>query len=157
MNLGGQASEEVVLKACPFCGGAAEYFERYQGLWNVHCTASDCGATIDPTHRDHDDCVRAWNTRHPSGDTGEIARWKAKLLAVATERDRLAEHREQLLEEREQQAPTIAELRGHIAEQITHVETRIQDGKEMGAAVWRIALEDVARENRATLERTKQP
>jgi hypothetical protein len=44
-----------------------------------------------------------------------------------------------------------AALREHIAEQITHVETRIQDGIEMGATVWRIALEDVARENRNAL------
>ena len=29
----------------------------------------------------------------------EVERWKAKCLAVATERDRLAEHREQLIEE----------------------------------------------------------
>lgn len=45
----------------------------------------------------------------------------------------------------------VAVLRAHIAEQITHVETRIADGKEMGASVWRIALEDVARENRQAL------
>lgn len=42
-------------------------------------------------------------------------------------------------------------LREHIAEQVTHVETRIQDGIELGATVWRIALEDVARESRAAL------
>lgn len=47
----------------------------------------------------------------------------------------------------------VAKLREHIGEQITHVETRIQDGIEMGASVWRIALEDVVRENRAALER----
>jgi hypothetical protein len=45
----------------------------------------------------------------------------------------------------------ISELEGHIGEQITHVETRIQDGIELGATVWRIALEDVARENRVVL------
>jgi hypothetical protein len=43
------------------------------------------------------------------------------------------------------------EFRAHIAEQITHVETRIKDGIELGATVWRIALEDVARENREAL------
>ncbi len=42
-------------------------------------------------------------------------------------------------------------LREHLSEQITHVEARIKDGQEMGAAVWRIALEDVVRENRAAL------
>jgi uncharacterized protein (UPF0248 family) len=45
----------------------------------------------------------------------------------------------------------MGKMRDHIAEQITHAETRIQDGVEMGATVWRIALEDVARENRAAL------
>ena len=43
-------------------------------------------------------------------------------------------------------------LREHIAGQVTHVETRIQDGIEMGATVWRIALEDNVRENRKALE-----
>lgn len=45
----------------------------------------------------------------------------------------------------------VERLKEHLSEQITHVETRIQDGAEMGAAIWRIALEDVARENRAAL------
>ena len=53
----------------------------------------------------------------------------------------------------EQLEARIADLEGHIGEQATHVETRIQDGIEMGATVWRIALEDVARENRQALER----
>lgn len=43
-------------------------------------------------------------------------------------------------------------LRAYIAEQIQHVENRIADGKEAGATIWRIALEDVARENRAVLQ-----
>jgi hypothetical protein len=42
-------------------------------------------------------------------------------------------------------------LREHIEEQIQHVEQRIKDGIEMGASVWRIALEDIARENRTAL------
>ena len=42
-------------------------------------------------------------------------------------------------------------LRAHIAEQSVHVATRIQDGIEMGAVVWRIALEDIVRENTAAL------
>ncbi|HYI43699.1 MAG TPA: hypothetical protein VD768_08775 [Sphingomicrobium sp.] len=47
------------------------------------------------------------------------------------------------------------ELADHIAEQITHVEQRIRDGREMGASIWRIALEDVARENRALLAKVR--
>lgn len=46
----------------------------------------------------------------------------------------------------------IERLRAHISEQIIHAETRIDDGKEMGATVWRIALEDIARENRSALD-----
>lgn len=42
-------------------------------------------------------------------------------------------------------------LRAHITEQITIVETRIKDGDEMGARVWRIALEDVASEAQTAL------
>lgn len=45
----------------------------------------------------------------------------------------------------------VAVLEDHIREQITHAETRIADGKELGASVWRIALEDIVRENRAAL------
>jgi hypothetical protein len=48
-------------------------------------------------------------------------------------------------------------LRDHIAEQITHVEQRIKDGDEMGPRIWRIALEDVARENRAVLATVSPP
>ena len=48
----------------------------------------------------------------------------------------------------------VAGLREHISEQATHVETRIKDGIEIGASVWRIALEDVARENRQALEKS---
>ncbi|MES2752842.1 MAG: hypothetical protein V4661_15855 [Pseudomonadota bacterium] len=46
----------------------------------------------------------------------------------------------------------VGELEEHIREQVTHVENRIADGKEMGAAVWRIALEDVAADNRKALK-----
>ena len=45
----------------------------------------------------------------------------------------------------------VERLRAHIEEQITHVEQRIQDGRQMGASIWRIALEDVVRENRAAI------
>lgn len=45
----------------------------------------------------------------------------------------------------------VARLRGHLSEHISFAEDRISDGKEMGFRVWRIALEDIARENRAIL------
>lgn len=50
----------------------------------------------------------------------------------------------------------VKEAGDHMAEQITHIETRIADGDEMGARVWRITLEDVARESRATLAKIKE-
>jgi hypothetical protein len=46
----------------------------------------------------------------------------------------------------------LVRARDHIAEQITFAETRIQDGIELGATVWRLALEDIVRENKVTLE-----
>lgn len=49
----------------------------------------------------------------------------------------------------------VAELEAHIREHITFAETRIKDGAELGATVWRIALEDIARENRAKKETAK--
>ena len=51
------------LKPCPFCNGKAAIFERYRGLWNVHCLNIECGATIDPTQRSREACVEAWNHR----------------------------------------------------------------------------------------------
>lgn len=49
------------LRPCPFCGHDAELFERYPKLWNVRCTNSDCGATIDPTQRSKQACAEVWN------------------------------------------------------------------------------------------------
>lgn len=45
-------------------------------------------------------------------------------------------------------------LAAHLREQSTHLTTRISDGDEMGGRVWRIALEEAVRENRAVLEET---
>ena len=45
----------------------------------------------------------------------------------------------------------IQRLREHVSEHITFAETRIQDGIDLGATVWRLALEDIAKENRAAL------
>lgn len=42
-------------------------------------------------------------------------------------------------------------LVAHISEQATFAETRIKDGVELGASAWRLALEDIARENRQAL------
>ena len=38
-----------------------------------------------------------------------------------------------------------------LTEQIEHIETRIKDGRELGATVWRLALEDIVREHRALI------
>ncbi len=48
-------------------------------------------------------------------------------------------------------ADLIEKHRAAIEGQITHVENRIKDGDEMGARVWRVALEDVANNLRAIL------
>ena len=45
----------------------------------------------------------------------------------------------------------IARLRAHLAEQAKHLQTRIEDGNELGPTCWRLALEDAVRENRAVL------
>lgn len=51
------------------------------------------------------------------------------------------------------QQEAIGEMVAHIREQSTHCQTRIQDGIEMGATIWRLALEDVVRENAALLSK----
>ncbi|MCC2976221.1 hypothetical protein LK533_05980 [Sphingomonas sp. PL-96] len=38
-----------------------------------------------------------------------------------------------------------------LREHIIHVQTRIEDGRELGETVWRLTLEDIVRENRAAL------
>ena len=43
-------------------------------------------------------------------------------------------------------------LMEYLGEQAAFAQTRIQDGIEMGATVWRIALEDIARENHTALK-----
>lgn len=50
----------------------------------------------------------------------------------------------------------VGALTDHISEQSEHCRVRIQDGIEMGATVWRLALEDVMRENAAILAHPKQ-
>jgi hypothetical protein len=40
----------------------------------------------------------------------------------------------------------LSRLRDHVSELSTFARTRIKDGEEIGANVWRIALEEVARE-----------
>lgn len=47
----------------------------------------------------------------------------------------------------------IEQLVAHIAEQITFADSRIGDGDDVGGRVWRIALEDIVRENRALLNK----
>ena len=48
----------------------------------------------------------------------------------------------------------VEELRAELQGIVDHATVRRQDGIEMGAAVWRIALEDIAREARSALART---
>lgn len=50
----------------------------------------------------------------------------------------------------------VAALEDHIREQSEHCRVRIQDGDELGARVWRIALQDIARENAAILSHPQQ-
>ena len=45
----------------------------------------------------------------------------------------------------------IERLRDHIFDHAEFAEYRIKDGDELGARVWRIALEDIAKENRTAL------
>lgn len=49
------------------------------------------------------------------------------------------------------QQEAIDELVAHIREQTEHFKVRIEDGKQLGATVWRLALEDMVRENAALL------
>jgi hypothetical protein len=146
VNLGGQASEEVVLKACPFCGGEPDY-GTLDNRWYIQCTNDGC-----PTHpviarRVWDAAETAWNTRTPTpGDTGEIVE---RLIRVANEElrtfDRVSRATAlKLLAHVEQQAATIAERDAALSQ----IEA-LDDGTRVARRMANIA--------RATLERTKQP
>ena len=47
----------------------------------------------------------------------------------------------------------VGEARDHILEQTKFAQNRRQDGIDMGARIWRIALEDIAHESRTLLTR----
>jgi hypothetical protein len=68
-------SGEVKLMPCAHCGSEGELFERYRGLWNVHCLNDDCGVTIDPAQRSPSACAEAWN-RRPTVVTDEVVGWQ---------------------------------------------------------------------------------
>jgi Lar family restriction alleviation protein len=53
------------------------------------------------------------------------------------------------------QAHAYSALLATLEDVLYQAETRIKDGKEMGASVWRIALEDIVREARAAIAAAK--
>ncbi|WP_260581222.1 Lar family restriction alleviation protein [Sphingopyxis sp. PET50] len=117
------------LKPCPFCGGAAAFksgFTDGRDIGRVLCTG--CQASAYQFVRPKADAIAAWNAR------AEISSLRGEAA------DELAALRER-----------VAVLEEHIREQSEHCRVRIQDGIELGATVWRLALEDVARENAALL------
>lgn len=95
--------------------------------------------THSPDHAERARQMLADRGRFPSGGDVPFDVALSLIAAALRGRDRVVEA-----------------LLDHLSEQITHVETRIRDGQQMGASVWRIALEDVARENRAALHDAKE-
>ena len=59
-------TNEPKLKPCPFCGGTATLFRRFN--WNTMCEV--CLAN-PKGHEDKNEAIKAWNTR-PKIDVGEI-------------------------------------------------------------------------------------
>lgn len=66
--------------------------------------------------------------------------------------DPIAQHAADTIES---QASLICEAIGHIEGVLSMAGFRIEDGKEMGAAVWRIALEDIVSDSREVLAKLK--
>lgn len=105
-------------------------FDRYERIWyNAWNDARVVGAAIDM------DALAA-----PLRDLSLATDFYALGLIGALARAFAAEH------------DRANRLAAHLREQATHLTTRIADGDEMGASVWRIALADAVRENRAALE-----
>lgn len=61
--------EQVALKPCPFCGGAAEVenistsMRTDKPLWSVGCFSGMCDVEAHATDDSKDDAIRYWNTR----------------------------------------------------------------------------------------------
>jgi hypothetical protein len=131
-NLGGQASEEVVLKACPFCGG--DWLEIDTCF--VHCR-SCCtdGPVMDdvPEGSEEDESGASWNA------------------AIARKWNTRAD---------EQQAATIAERDeriGALETALRRILTMRPAGDVSTATNTRALVQQMECIARATLERTKQP
>jgi hypothetical protein len=59
------------LKPCPFCGGKAEIYMMWDGVYRAHCTK--CAATMEPPFfgSGRAQIVRMWNRRAKKQRTTE--------------------------------------------------------------------------------------
>jgi len=91
-----------------------------------------------------------------SYEPGKSTSWISPPVMVALNPDgALAASRiEALIAERDAARAKIERLRRDLADIGILAEMRIKDGNDMGASVWRIALEDIAKEARAALKET---
>jgi Lar family restriction alleviation protein len=187
VNLGGQASEEVVLKACPFCGGEGAWVESEDdGYARAYCTCTAIGRL----RKGEAEAIAAWNTRHPSGDTGEIVERSSlaffESIAIymqslpddfpgvqRREIDFYAEdvpeaHRDAVRQAMkaalavafEQQAATIAEVVEMVRLFPEAFDTLTRQEMRDAKGNWRSLIDQQTKalsKLRATLERTKQP
>ena len=92
-------------------------------------------------------------TSAAEGEVGELRRD----LAGSIEDAKLLREYVALYEARATEAEAAnARLKEFISDQATLAEMRIKNGMDLGATVWRIALEDFTRESRAILDRLDQ-
>lgn len=73
---------EIELKACPFCGAAAEVKGRKTSM--VNCTG--CSASTFQLLEDKESAVRQWNTRAPQWHPIETAPKDSSEILLCSER-----------------------------------------------------------------------
>jgi hypothetical protein len=107
-----------------------------------------CGAST--SRGIEQDAITAWNTRQPTHSNLHKTQSAAEQSFAENANKSTGQERQPT------QSEALKIARAHIEEHITFAETRIQDGKELGATVWRIALEDMAKESREVLAALEQ-
>lgn len=150
----------AALPRCAHCDGTPSTFTRYfehSGIYQGYVSCSWCHVQVLYNSRDRDKAragaIAAWSKRVvPAQAADRITSLEAeveRLHSLAKANNQLARRHSNTIAI---QVFELRRLREHIDEQADWAETRIQDGGEMGASVWRIALEDITRENRAALK-----
>ncbi|WP_439569093.1 hypothetical protein [Sphingopyxis sp.] len=117
--------------------------ERGRFWWRQILRAADCGGAADMLIGDIEksiEPIRHWYDTLDHEPRPLVDVVTDMVFDIKADRNMLTERLGQ-----------VRALQDHIREQAQHCQTRINDGADLGAAIWRLALEDVVRESGAVL------